>query len=60
VFGALALGFTKFHQFQLAFHGFGLVAAVIDAFARRALQLNVWFLFCGHVDSLKRKAKNLK
>jgi len=51
VFGVLAFNFAKLAQFQLAFHGFGFVAAVIDAFARRALQFHEWFLFCCHVSN---------
>jgi hypothetical protein len=52
VFGVFAFGFAEFHQFQLAFHRFGLVAAVIDAFATRALHFHIRFLFCRHIIAL--------
>jgi hypothetical protein len=48
VFGALALDLAKLNQFQFAFHGFGFVAAIINALARSALKLHERFLFCGH------------
>ena len=58
--GVFALGFAKLAQFQLALHGFGFVAAVIDALAAGALHFYIGFLFCGHIDSSKRKTKSLK